>query len=431
MTERSNARRPDDRAPGAGDHLDTGRANGRVPGLGDHLGAAQPEADDLTARLLRAALGGRDRGRISLVGLCKNAGKTVTLNRLIRAAAAQGLALGLLSTGRDGEAVDAVTELPKPPIWVPEGALVATAAAALKPEEGAALERGERGEIGALDGRGARNRIGVRDRDRAGEAERARVRVLRETAITTPLGPVVIGRVERAGEVLLVGPGSAARIAVLLDALEEAGARVCLVDGSLDRRAAAAPAVTGRAILAAGAAYSASMESTVAQVRYLLELFDLPEAPPEVQERVRESPPAVFLLPPEGPPVPVPVASALSDPGAVAEAAAGSPAGSVLCLRGALTDGLLLALLARRCAHVPILVPDATHVLVDRTAWRRWRRQGGQVWVERRIVIAAVTTNPYSPVGPGYDAAAFCARVAEVAGRPVVDLVAGIAHNLP
>lgn len=359
-------------------------------------------ADDLAAGLLRAVLGGRDRGRISLVGLSKNAGKTVTLNRLIRAAAGLGIPLGLLSTGRDGEPVDAVTELPKPRIWAPEGTLVATAAAG-GPDGGS----GAAGE----------------DRERT-----ARVAVLRETGITTPLGPVVIGRVVRSGEVLLVGPGSAARIATLLDELEAAGAALCLVDGSLDRRAAAAPAVTGRAILAAGAAYSASMDATVSQVRYLLELFDLPEAPPEWRHGAR---PPVCLLLPDGPPVAVPVPSALTDPAVVAEAAAAAPAGAVLSVTGALTGGLLLALLSRRCAHIPILVPDPTHVLADRGAWRRWRRQGGQVFVEKRVEIAAVATNAYSPVGPSYDAAAFCARVAEVAGRPVVDLVAGIAHHLP
>ena len=373
--------------------------------------------DDLAVRLLRAVLGGRDRGRISLVGLSKNAGKTVTLNRLIRAAAALGMPLGLLSTGRDGEAVDAVTELPKPRIWAPEGALVATAAAALGPDE-----EGEAGGQQSAAGRPA-------------PRTRARVAVLRETGILTPLGPVVIGRVERPGEVLLVGPGSAARIAALLDELEAAGAALCLVDGSFDRRAAAAPAVTGRVVLAAGAAYSASMETTVAQVRHVLELFDLPRAPEEWPAEPPDRPggdrPPVCLLPPEGQPVPVPVASGFADPGLVAEAAAGAPPGTVLCLTGALTDGLLLALLARRLAHVPVLVPDPTHVLADRNTWRRWRRQGGQVWVEHRVEIAAVTTNAYSPVGPGYDAAAFCARVAEAARRPVVDLVAGIAHGLP
>ena len=261
--------------------------------------------------------------------------------------------------------------------------------------------------------------------------------VLRETGVSTPLGPVVIGRVERPGQVLLVGPGSAARIAALLDELEAAGAALCLVDGSFDRRAAAAPAVTGRAVLAAGAAYSASMEATVSQVRHLLELFDLPE--PAGRRAVdrrgaagvaaggRRGRPRYACCRPR--PVPA-AAAAWPTRTRVAEAAAGAPPGTALCLTGALTDGLLKALLARRLGTVPILAPDPTHVLADRHTWRRWRRQGGQVWVEKRVEIAAVTTNAYSPVGPGYDAAAFCARVAEAAGRPVVDLVAGIAHYL-
>jgi len=368
--------------------------------------------DDLSSRLLRAVLRRPGPARVSLVGLCKNAGKTVTLNSLIRASAAAGLTPGLLSTGRDGEAVDAVTELPKPRIWVPEGALVASALPALRPG-------------GAEDGA-------------------ARVEVCAETGVTTPLGPVVIGRVVRPGTVLLVGPGSAARIGALLDALEAAGAALCLVDGSFDRRAAAAPAVTGRAVLAAGAAYSASMAETVAQVRYLLELFDLPPAPggwlarlsgaqPQAERpapSVGDEPPPVALLPPDGPPQMVPVASALVDPAAVADAAAVSPPGTVLYLSGALTDGLLTALLARRLGRLPILVDNPTRVLAGRSAWRRWRRQGGRVWVRRGVDAAAVTTNAYSPVGTGYDPADFCARVAEVAGRPVADLVAGLAHNL-
>ncbi|MBP2020003.1 hypothetical protein J2Z79_003450 [Symbiobacterium terraclitae] len=379
--------------------------------------------DDLSARLLRAVLRRPGRARISLIGLCKNAGKTVTLNRLIRAAAAEGLTPGLLSTGRDGEAVDAVTELPKPRIWAPAGALVATALPALTP--------GGESPEGTWDRSGHNPQGGeLPPGDSHGSGGTAAVEVLAETGIPTPLGPVVIGRVVRSGAVLLVGPGSAARVGALLDALEAAGAALCLVDGSFDRRAAAAPAVTGRAVLAAGAAYSASVNETVAQVRHLLEIFDLPAAPADWLNRGADALPPVALLPPEGPPAAVPVASALTDSAAVAEAAAAAPPGTVLSLGGALTDGLLMALLARRLGGLPILVDDPTRVLAGRTAWRRWRRQGGRVWVRRGIDLAAVTTNAYSPVGPDYDPADFCARVAEVAGRPVADLVAGIAHNL-
>lgn len=344
------------------------------------------------AALLLEALLQDGAGRVSLIGLSKNAGKTVTLNQLIRAAAGRGVALGLLSTGRDGEAVDAVTELPKPRIWAPAGAWVATARGAL-----------------------------------AGGS--ARVAVVRETPHPTPFGPLIIGQVTEPGELLLIGPGSATRIGALLADLEAAGAALCLVDGSFDRRASAAPAVTGRAVLAAGAAYSSSMEETVAQVRHLLELFDLPRAPEGALERLCADGAAapVRLLPREGPPLTVPVVSALADPEAVADAAAAAPPGSLLALTGALTDRLLLSLLGRRLGQVGLLLPDPTHLLVSRSAWRRWRNQGGQAWVERPVRLLAVTANPHSPVGTDYDPQLLCARIAAIAGRPVFDLQAGLA----
>ena len=63
---------------------------------------------------------------LSIVGMCKNAGKTTVLNWLL-SHAAPGRVLGLTSIGRDGESVDVVTGTDKPGIFVPEGTLIATA----------------------------------------------------------------------------------------------------------------------------------------------------------------------------------------------------------------------------------------------------------------------------------------------------------------
>mgnify|MGYP005827736867 CR=1 FL=1 len=64
---------------------------------------------------------------ISIVGLAKNAGKTVTLNYLIEQAENLNLSIGITSTGRDGESTDLVTNTQKPSIYVGEGMYVATA----------------------------------------------------------------------------------------------------------------------------------------------------------------------------------------------------------------------------------------------------------------------------------------------------------------
>ena len=62
---------------------------------------------------------------LSIVGMCKNAGKTTMLNWML--ANTNGQTLGLTSIGRDGESTDVVTGTEKPGIYVPEGTLIATA----------------------------------------------------------------------------------------------------------------------------------------------------------------------------------------------------------------------------------------------------------------------------------------------------------------
>jgi len=54
---------------------------------------------------------------ISIVGMAKNAGKTVTLNALLDEAYENGKNVGLTSIGRDGEKQDIVTQTEKPMIY--------------------------------------------------------------------------------------------------------------------------------------------------------------------------------------------------------------------------------------------------------------------------------------------------------------------------
>ena len=68
-----------------------------------------------------------DAANIAVIGLAKNSGKTVALNALINGAQASGSRIGVTSSGRDGEKLDAVTNLPKPKILLQRGMLVATA----------------------------------------------------------------------------------------------------------------------------------------------------------------------------------------------------------------------------------------------------------------------------------------------------------------
>lgn len=357
--------------------------------------------------LLDAVLGESFPQRLAVIGLSKNAGKTVALNHLVRAAAGRGIPLGLVSTGRDGEVEDAITELPKPRIWAPAGAVLATA----------------RGALPACE---------------------ARLEILTELPLTTPFGRVVLCRVVEAGQVLLIGPGSRNRVATVLDHLEAEGASLSLVDGSFDRIAAAAPDVTGRVLLAAGAAYSAQESETISQVRHVLESFALPVwgavgapagagvpagAGSEPGTGPVETPngpasPAILLERPGGSALPLPVVSTLAHPDTFLHRVS---TGDRLHLNGPLADLLLNSLIHRRLWDLDLIIQDPTHLLVSRLPWRRWRGNGGRAWVRRPVELLAITTNAYSPVGPAYDAAAFHAAVAALGGpRPVFDLEAGL-----
>ena len=105
---------------------------------------------------------------MSIVGMCKNAGKTTMLNWLL-AHSGRGRVLGLTSIGRDGESTDVVTGTEKPSIFVPAGTLIATA----------------------------------KDMLWLGDVTKE---ILVSTGIPTPLGEVIIMRARSDGYVQLAGP---------------------------------------------------------------------------------------------------------------------------------------------------------------------------------------------------------------------------------
>ena len=177
---------------------------------------------------------------LSLVGTAKNAGKTVTMNHLISKLDAKGLTPGLVSSGRDGEAVDAFTGEPKPRVIVPQGAWVVTAQGVLK---------GQSPQLEIADVFGWPGLY----------------------------GHLVVGRVRDPGVVELVGPRTARDLGFLVDRLLDFGADLVLVDGALDRRAAASPQVTEAAILAAGPPKRGSVQGMAQELGFLVWLLSRPQ----------------------------------------------------------------------------------------------------------------------------------------------------------
>lgn len=165
-----------------------------------------------------------------VVGTGKNVGKTVTARAVYEAAYGRGLRVGMMSVGRDGEAVDAVDARPKPRLFLRPGTFVATARDGL-PRSPASV-------------------------------------MLATSSLATAAGPIAYVRIEGAADYELIGPPTASGVREAVDVLR-AHCEVTIVDGAIDRVAALAGGV-GAVVIAGGAAAAGTMLEAVDGVRALV-----------------------------------------------------------------------------------------------------------------------------------------------------------------
>ena len=319
-----------------------------------------------------------DASPVTVIGLCKNAGKTTAMRRLMAELGEERLAL--TSVGRDGERTDLVTGTEKPDLYLKQGDLFATA----------------RGMITLCD---------------------ATLEVVDLTDVMTPLGPVAIFRTLSDGYVQLAGPSAAGQLRPLTARFMELGAQRVLIDGAAGRKSLAGAGVEGVALLCTGASLDRDMDLVVAETAHTCWLFarKVPEqaglraALEGVEDRF-----ALFEL--DGSPLELPLDEN------------GSPKWNKLPRRplavwaaGGVTDPLLKTL-ARRGAPTTLVTEDATHVLAGRSALDLFLRSGGQLTVRRELTIAAVAANPWSAYGWHFEPDKFISTLRQAIDLPVVNV---------
>ena len=177
---------------------------------------------------------------MSIVGMCKNAGKTTMLNWLLEQGKLQGV-LGLTSIGRDGESTDIVTGTEKPSIFVPAGTLIATA----------------------------------KDMLWLGDVTKE---ILVSTGIPTPLGEVIIMRARSDGYVQLAGPSITTQLKSVSQTFFDLGAEQSIIDGALGRKSLGARQVAEGIVLCTGASYHMRMEKVIADTVSIYRIMNLPKA---------------------------------------------------------------------------------------------------------------------------------------------------------
>lgn len=314
---------------------------------------------------------------LSVIGMCKNAGKTTVLNRVISECERAGERIGLTSIGRDGERSDLVTNTKKPEIFIGRGALVATASSLLK-----------EGDISA--------------------------EILETTGMPTPLGEIVLVRAMSAGYVQIGGASITEHQKRIRDLLFEFGAERVLIDGAISRKSLGDPALADGVVLSSGASYDPDMAKTAYDTAYYAKLFSLRSAEAPLPEKR-------FTAVLEGE---VSSSEELSELLPVLKRGA-----ERLVLRGAVTDNIAKELVnyGKLLKNTLLVAEDASRLLLKPASFERLERASQGVAVLRGTRLACVTVNPFSAYGLHYDKNEFTERVGaelERAGvsSPVMDV---------
>lgn len=323
---------------------------------------------------------------LTLIGQCKNAGKTTALNHIIRGLEGRGGPLALTSIGRDGESTDRLTGTVKPSIYVRAGTLLATAA----------------GLLGS------------------GDITRE---ILETTGIPTPLGEVVVLRALSDGHVELAGPSMIDQLIQVKESFLRLGAGRVIVDGAISRKTLCSPVLSDATVLSVGASCGKSVEAVAREAGHTCRMLELPMA---------EDPalPAALALH-SGSKVVFIRSGGCGEVSAPDEELTETvkrlgDVGTIFC-DGALSEGFMRPIVQSPVAlkGITFVVRDASRIMISAETYEKMGIRGCHLRVLEGVRLAAVTVNPFSAYGYHFDKAELMAAVRRQVGVPVFNVEDG------
>jgi len=314
---------------------------------------------------------------ISIVGLEKNAGKTETLNYIIKKLDKR---MGVTSIGIDGESIDQVTSMPKPEIEIKEGTIFATA-------------------------------------EKFYRQKRLTAEILSiEDSLRTSLGRIVIARALDRGKVILAGPQSTVKIRKLIKKIKSFGAEVVLIDGALSRLSPASPVITDAMILATGAALTINMNELVKKTKHIVNLIQLDEY--ENNHELSKLEDGIYIISDKI--KKLPIKSLLTFKSLEKHIL---EYGNKIYLTGALTDNFIKYLNKQKSLkEVEIIVKDFTKIFISPETYTLFTKKGGKIKVLKTTKLIAITINPYSPYGYMLNSDEIKKRLKEVIDIPILNV---------
>jgi hypothetical protein len=318
----------------------------------------------------------KDLKVVAIIGNVKNAGKTTVLNFLLTNLSQSETAI--TSIGLDGEAIDQVTFLPKPRIFVTAGSLVATAEECLKTTE-------------------------------------AGYEILLRTSIVTALGPIVIIRIIAPGNCLVAGPSTIEEMSELIRVLKKYPTKRVLIDGAFSRQT---PAILADAtILVIGADYSRDIEKVVEDASFKVRQLSLPYAGDDLRFLAGEN--TLVAIMKDGSIQRFPERSTLVDPQRILERIDGHTR-ALYCPK-TLGSRFLHAYLKQNLS-ITLIIPSPIHMHCDEALNRRMDQWEKSIKVIHPIRLLAVCINPTSPKGYEFPKKLFSERLTKALPIPVFNV---------
>ncbi|MBT9141936.1 MAG: hypothetical protein DDT32_00985 [Syntrophomonadaceae bacterium] len=326
---------------------------------------------------------------LAIIGLAKNAGKTVAFNTIVKEATVRRIKLGMVSYGRDGEEIDILTRQEKPRIYIPPDTVFASARKALEKSD-------------------------------------LKARILHQTGFNTLLGEVYIYRTEKdGGYVELVGVNSGNQLKKIKELFSEM-VDLMIVDGALDRRSSAVPSIADGLILSTGAVVGNTEDMVTQRTLNAIDRLNFSQIKHSaLREKIRETllEGKTGIIDEDNNFIPLP--SHIAFVGSTQMREIDLKGIKALILDGALIDSFaeefIFPLGVKDCK---LIVRDEMKVFLNKRNLNLLRKAGIDLHVMDETKLVAVTVNPISPYGINLDSNIIVSKLRETLKEvPVYDLL--------
>ncbi len=308
---------------------------------------------------------------IAIAGLAKNTGKTTTLNALMHQF--EDVDLGITSIGLDGEALDTITQLPKPDITLKKGTIFATARACLNAA--------------------------------SGEAE-----IIHDTKFPSALGNIVICRVKTPGSFLIAGPTTNKALNAVIETMRPMTEKI-FIDGALDRKTFSALQTVDACILSTGASVGDTIEQVAMHTARIVHLLALPKA----LSKPIDAPMAITY---DGEIIHI----KKKDPSLLKPYLDYLKKDAVLHVKGAFTERFIDFMIRHHLKGMHLIVDNPTMFILTPQALENFAKLSINASVHRPMHCRLITINPIRPHASAFNKGAFETALKRMVSIPVLNV---------